>query len=76
MAALTWIVIGLLVAFTARRCVLLVSAVLPPRQVSASATPTVLVVVAAHNEAWQVEPLLQALARLDYPADKLSVRSR
>jgi cellulose synthase/poly-beta-1,6-N-acetylglucosamine synthase-like glycosyltransferase len=71
MAALTWIVIGLLVAFTARRCVLLVGAVLPPRQVSASATPTVLVVVAAHNEAWQVEPLLQALARLDYPADKL-----
>lgn len=71
MAALTWIVIGLLAAFTVRRCVLLVGAVLPPRQVAASATPTVLVVVAAHNEAWQVEPLLQALARLDYPAEKI-----
>lgn len=71
MAALTWIVIALLAAFTARRGALLVGALLPPRRAFGSAVPTVLVVVAARNEAWQVEPLLQALARLDYPADKL-----
>ena len=72
MAAVTWIVIGLLVAFTARRCALLVGALLPPRSVSGYASPSILVVVAARNEAWQVEPLLRALATLDYPADKLS----
>ena len=67
MAALTWIVIGLLAAFTARRGALFVGALLPPRPVQGSAAPTVLVVVAAHNEAWQIEPLLHALEKLDYP---------
>jgi len=71
MAAVTWIVIGLLAAFAARRCALLVGALIPPRRVDGSAIPAVLVVVAAHNEAWQIEPLLRALEQLDYPADKL-----
>ena len=71
MAAVTWIVIGLLAAFTARRCALLIGALLPQRPVAGSAAPTVLVIVAAHNEAWQIDSLLRALARLDYPADKL-----
>ena len=69
---MTWIVIALLVAFTARRWALLVGALLPPRLAGGSATPAVLVVVAARNEAWQIEPLLHALAALDYPPDKMS----
>ena len=71
MAAVTWIVMGLLAAFMARRCALLAGALLPPRPLFGSTTPAVLVVVAAHNEAWQIDPLLKALAALDYPADKL-----
>jgi 1,2-diacylglycerol 3-beta-glucosyltransferase len=71
MAAVTWIVMGLLAAFIARRCALMIGALLPPRPLFGSTTPTVLVVVAAHNEAWQIDPLLKALAAVDYPADKL-----
>jgi cellulose synthase/poly-beta-1,6-N-acetylglucosamine synthase-like glycosyltransferase len=72
MATVTWFVIALLAAFTARRCALLVGALLSPRPVLGSSEPTVLVAVAAHNESWQIEPLLHAFARLDYPTDRLS----
>jgi cellulose synthase/poly-beta-1,6-N-acetylglucosamine synthase-like glycosyltransferase len=70
--ALSWIVIAFLASFSARRFALLFGALLHQRPVEASEEPSVLVVVAAHDEAWQVEPLLHALSKLEYPAERLS----
>jgi cellulose synthase/poly-beta-1,6-N-acetylglucosamine synthase-like glycosyltransferase len=71
--ALSWIVIGFLAAVTARRFALLLGALLPARRAKgAEEEPSLLVVVSARDEAWQLGPLLQALEKLDYPTEKLS----
>ena len=71
METLSWIVIGLLAAASARRFALLLGALLRPRSVEGSEESSTLVVVVARDEAWRVGPLLHALATLDYPAEKL-----
>ena len=72
MDALTWTIVGLLFVVTARRFALLVGALVPPRPLEGRHEPTILVVVAARDEANRLPPLLDALEALDYPAQKLS----
>jgi cellulose synthase/poly-beta-1,6-N-acetylglucosamine synthase-like glycosyltransferase len=66
------ILAGLLVAFTARRCVLIVASALRPRRTSTGHAPPVVVALAARDEETRVPPLLDTFARLEYPADRLS----
>ncbi len=61
-------------ALTLRRLVLLAAALAPRRPLRPSAAcPSVSVLVAARNEAATVAELLAALARLEYPANRLSL---
>jgi cellulose synthase/poly-beta-1,6-N-acetylglucosamine synthase-like glycosyltransferase len=67
------VVIAAVVALSLRRGVFLVAALLPPRPLPRSAAlPAVTVLVPARNERAVAERLLEALARLNYPTDKLS----
>jgi cellulose synthase/poly-beta-1,6-N-acetylglucosamine synthase-like glycosyltransferase len=73
-APLTWVVIAALIFISARRFVLLGGALLSGRlDARRVPLPSVLVAVSARNEAPRLEPLLNALERLDYPRDLLSV---
>lgn len=72
MAAVSWLVVGLLVLLTMRRFGLLIAALSSPRPIEVSSAPPVLVVVAARDEARQVKPLLDALDALEYQEDSLS----
>jgi 1,2-diacylglycerol 3-beta-glucosyltransferase len=70
MAAL---LIGVLCVFVAQRFAFVLAAHLPVRpRVDHAETPSVKVVVAAHNEESTLPVLLRHLDRLDYPPDKLS----
>jgi cellulose synthase/poly-beta-1,6-N-acetylglucosamine synthase-like glycosyltransferase len=68
---LSWLVIVLLVIFTLRRYVLIVASLLPGRHASSEYEPPVVVIVAARNEEGHLPGLLEALERLEYPAEKL-----
>lgn len=62
-----------IVALTARRVALLVASLWRPRpQGPVGSVPSVTVLVPARNEAAVASRVLGALARLDYPADRLS----
>src|SRR5215470_8196145 len=66
--------VAVLFVFTLRRLVLLLGALLPPRRESAGdAPPSVTLVVAARNEMSGIERTLDALSRLAYPSECLSV---
>ena len=64
---------AVLLAFTLRRAVFLVAALLPPRRPGGAAVPTVALLVPAHDEAASVPLVLAALERLEYPPERLSV---
>jgi cellulose synthase/poly-beta-1,6-N-acetylglucosamine synthase-like glycosyltransferase len=68
------VVAASLTCFSVRRLVLLVGALLPRRELAGARgeLPSVTLVVAARNEASCIDPLLDALAALDYPAGRLS----
>ena len=72
-----WIVGAALGVLALRRIVLLIAALLPLRQLPAddasSGEASVALIVAAHDEASCVGRLLEALERLDYPEERLSV---
>lgn len=68
------LVIVAIVALTARRCAYLLAALRAPRpQPPAADLPSVAVLVPARNESPVAGRVLDALSRLEYPADRLSV---
>ncbi|MBK9980350.1 MAG: glycosyltransferase family 2 protein [Gemmatimonadetes bacterium] len=67
------LVIVAILALTARRCAYLLAALRPPRPLPpATDLPSVTVLVPARNESPVAGRVLDALARLEYPADRLS----
>jgi cellulose synthase/poly-beta-1,6-N-acetylglucosamine synthase-like glycosyltransferase len=63
-----------LACFSVRRLILLTAALLPRRPSTPSRDcPSVLLVVAARDEAARVDSLLAALSRLEYPAERLFI---
>lgn len=66
------VLIAAIVMLSLRRATLLVAALLRSRPLPPVAFPDVTVLVPARNERAVADRLLQALARLEYPADKLS----
>lgn len=72
-AVLQTLVIVAIVALTVRRSAYLLAALAPPRpQPAAADLPTAAVLVPARNESPVARRVLDALSRLDYPADRLS----
>lgn len=71
MEALSWLVLALLAVLAARRLLLILAAVLPPRKVECGFTPSIAVLVSARDEASNLPELLRSLERLDYPADRI-----
>lgn len=73
--ALQLAVVTAVILLSLRRALLLLAALRRPRPLPAGGgdLPTVTVMVPARNEAAVVRHLLDALARLDYPAGRLSV---
>ena len=72
MNLLAWTVTGLLGVFTVRRYLYWFASLLPARPHAPSRTRSIVVLVAARNEAQELPHLLAALERTDYPADRLS----
>ena len=72
MEAVSWLLVALLTLTALRRLAFLVGAALTRKNPPPAWTPSVLVVVTAHDEAWQLEPLLDALSRLDYPREQIN----
>ncbi len=73
-AVLQTLVIVAILALTIRRGAYLLAALTPPRpQPPAADLPSVAVLVPARNESPVAGRVLDALSRLDYPADRLSV---
>jgi cellulose synthase/poly-beta-1,6-N-acetylglucosamine synthase-like glycosyltransferase len=67
------IVVAAIVVLTVRRSALLVASLCRPRPLPpASELPSVAVLVPARNEARVAPRVLEALSRLDYPAERLS----
>jgi cellulose synthase/poly-beta-1,6-N-acetylglucosamine synthase-like glycosyltransferase len=67
------VVVAAVVAVSFRRAVFLVGALLPPRRIPPrGVTPSVSVIVPARNEAAVAGRLLEALAHLEYPPDRLA----
>jgi len=69
--ALSWLLLALLAVLGARRLLLIVAALLPPRKVERGFAPSVAVLVSARNEESTVPELLHALERLDYPSGRI-----
>jgi len=67
------VVLVLLAVLFARRLLVLVASVLPRRSVRADDSRSIALLVAAHNEAAHLPALLDALARLEYPSDRVQV---
>ena len=68
-----WCAVAVLLVFTLRRAVFLVAALLPARARREAAVPVVALLVPARNEEACVQAVLDAVARLDYPAERLTV---
>lgn len=68
-----WVVGGLLLAFAARRLVLLAASALPRGSARRNDRRSIAILVAARNEAAHLPALLAGLDRLDYPADRRHV---
>lgn len=67
------IVVAAIVALTIRRSALLIAALRQPRALPpAGDLPSLVVLVPARNEATVAHRILEALSRLDYPAERLS----
>lgn len=64
-----WVIIGLLVVLFARRVLVLAASLLPRRSAQADTSRSIVLLVAARNEAAHLPALLSAIARLEYPAD-------
>ncbi|HEY8241438.1 MAG TPA: glycosyltransferase family 2 protein [Kiritimatiellia bacterium] len=71
---LSWFVGGALVVFTARRLCFVVAACLPPRPLAQERRePSILLVLAARNEAAIAASALRSIEQVRYPADKLDI---
>lgn len=68
-----WTVVVLLGVLFARRMLVLVASMLPRRAGRADDSRSIALLVAAHNEAAHIPALLDALARLEYPSDRVQV---
>lgn len=68
-----WTVVVLLGVLFARRMLVLAASTLPRREVRADDSRTIALLVAAHNEAAHIPALLGAIARLEYPSDRVQV---
>jgi cellulose synthase/poly-beta-1,6-N-acetylglucosamine synthase-like glycosyltransferase len=66
---------SLVATFSARRALLLAAALAPPRsmQTVPGTPPSVALVIPVHDEAHQLEDLLAAIDRIDYPAERLAL---
>jgi GT2 family glycosyltransferase len=66
---------SLVATFSARRALLLAAALAPTRrmQTSQGTPPSLALVIPVHDEEHQLEELLAAIDRIDYPAERLAV---
>src|SRR5437764_5370824 len=69
------VIASLVATFSARRALLLAAALAPPRsmQTVQGTPPSVALVIPVHDEAHQLEDLLAAIDRIDYPAERLAL---
>ena len=72
-SVIAWTVVVLLGVLFARRMLVLVASMLPRRTVRADDSRSIALLVSAHNEAAHIPALLGALARLEYPSDRVQV---
>jgi len=69
--AFSWLVIGLLLLFTARRLLVVAAGLLPAKRTEPDGTRSVAVIVPALNEEEHLPGLFAALEKLDYPRTKI-----
>jgi cellulose synthase/poly-beta-1,6-N-acetylglucosamine synthase-like glycosyltransferase len=70
---LRWSVIGLLVAFMARRYLFMLAALAPARRTEPDRSRSIALIIAARNESAHLARLFAALERIEYPREQLAI---